>query len=351
MDASLPRTRDILDDGIANRLHLGAQVYVSRHGQTIADLAIGEKRAGEPMSADDITLWMSAGKPIAAVWALRLVEAGALSLDLPVAELIPGFAQHGKGAITLRHILTHTGGFRGPLNNFTEGTWDEIITRVSSLRLEPQWVPCEKAGYHIGSSWFVLGELIRLSGESIDGLVPWLDDVWMSIPDHDQPALHDRLAPMHIVEEGTLEEDYPGNEFSLMSIPRPGASCRGPIRALGRFYERLMNGELLGRAMVDAMRSRQRAGMMDHTFRQVLDWGWGVMLDSKHYAGEHSYGYGKHASPDAFGHSGNQSSCGFVDPVHDLVIAWTCNGMPGEAAHQTRARAINAAIYEDLGIA
>jgi CubicO group peptidase (beta-lactamase class C family) len=75
------------------------------------------------------------------------------------------------------------------------------------------------------------------------------------------------------------------------------------------------------------------------------------MIDSKQYAGEHAYGFGPHASADTFGHSGNQSSCAYADPKHGLVVAWTCNGMPGEAKHQARASAINRAIYEDLGLA
>jgi hypothetical protein len=33
-----------------------------------------------------------------------------------------------------------------------------------------------------------------------------------------------------------------------------------------------------------------------------------------------------------------------------LVVAWFCNGMPGQARHSQRQRDINAAIYEDLQI-
>jgi CubicO group peptidase (beta-lactamase class C family) len=62
------------------------------------------------------------------------------------------------------------------------------------------------------------------------------------------------------------------------------------------------------------------------------------------------YGYGRKASPNTFGHSGNQSSCAFADPVHRLAVAWLTNGMPGERRSQQRQRAINNAIYEDLGL-
>jgi len=63
------------------------------------------------------------------------------------------------------------------------------------------------------------------------------------------------------------------------------------------------------------------------------------------------YGYGPHCSPRTFGHGGSQCSIGFCDPEHCLVVAWVCNGRCGEGRHQRRNRAINTAIYEDLGLA
>lgn len=91
--------------------------------------------------------------------------------------------------------------------------------------------------------------------------------------------------------------------------------------------------------------------MFDHTFKHVMDWGLGFILDSKQYGSDTvPYGYGDHASPRTFGHSGAQSACAFADPEHDLAVAWLCNGLPGEARHQLRQRAINNAIYEDLGL-
>ena len=62
-------------------------------------------------------------------------------------------------------------------------------------------------------------------------------------------------------------------------------------------------------------------------------------------------GYGGYASDEAFGHSGAQSSCAFADPARKLVVAWSCNGLPGERLHQRRAREINSAIYDDVGLA
>jgi CubicO group peptidase (beta-lactamase class C family) len=125
------------------------------------------------------------------------------------------------------------------------------------------------------------------------------------------------------------------------------------VRALAKVYESLLAGgaRLLDGDLARLFTARHRAGMFDHTFKCTLDFGLGFLIDSKQYAGEHAYGYGAHASSEAFGHSGNQSSCAFADPVHGLVVAWVCTGMPGDARHDARQRAINAAVYEDLGLA
>ena len=88
------------------------------------------------------------------------------------------------------------------------------------------------------------------------------------------------------------------------------------------------------------------------TFLHKLDFGPRFIINSSRYGIETvPYNYGRHASENTFGHSGAQSSCAFADPANGLVVAWICNGLPGERRHQERAREINSAIYKDLGLA
>jgi len=47
----------------------------------------------------------------------------------------------------------------------------------------------------------------------------------------------------------------------------------------------------------------------------------------------------------------NQPLAAIAKVAVSLVVAWVFNGMPGERLHQKRARALNNAIYEDLGLA
>ncbi|MCA9060369.1 MAG: serine hydrolase, partial [Planctomycetaceae bacterium] len=77
----------------------------------------------------------------------------------------------------------------------------------------------------------------------------------------------------------------------------------------------------------------------------------GVIVDSNHHGRETvPYGFGRRCSDRTFGHGGAQCAIGFCDPARQLVVAWSANGFCGEGQHQRRNRAINDAIYADLGL-
>ena len=101
----------LLEQGRADGWHDGAQCYVSWHGDVLLDVAVGESQPGRPLRTDDVMLWYSSGKPLTAVAVLQLWEQGRLGLDDRIAEYVDGWGG-GKERCTLRHVLTHTGGFR-----------------------------------------------------------------------------------------------------------------------------------------------------------------------------------------------------------------------------------------------
>lgn len=375
----LPRTREVLERGIAEGLHLGAQVYVSRRrydsaagraseSGTSTQAVLGERAPGEAMTADTLMLWLSSTKPVAAVALAQLWQRGLLELDDPIARHVPEFGARGKDRITLRHALTHTGGFRLLSFGWPQASWDEIIDNICRARPEPGWEPGHKAGYHMSSSWFLLGEVVRrLDGRHFRHYVRQeifeplgMNDSWIGMPEERFAAYGRRIGRMYITDPEVGAGPVPRAWHRAPHVVgcSPGGNGYGPIAELGRFYEMLLGHgrrdavRVLSPQAVEALTAIHRVGMLDRTFRRKLDWGLGFIINSRHY-GETDipYGYGRHASRRTFGHSGFQSSTAFADPVHGLVVAVAVNGTPGEPRHTERFSHITEAIYEDLGLA
>lgn len=360
-----PKTLSVIQNGIERHLHTGCQLYISYAGSVVADCGIGDSSAGHPMTAETINLWLSAGKPLTAAAILKLWEQGSLRLDDRVTRFIPEFAAGGKERVTIRHVLTHTGGFRTVETGWPEVPWDQIIARIAAAPLEPDWVIGRTAGYHTTTSWFILGEILaRVTGRSyVDAMQEelfkplGLVDTSSALTAVEQVRHRDRLGSLYAREQGELQLlDW--NSAIRCESPSPGANTRGPIRDLGQFYEMLLRdgegltGRILSPQTVAAMTARHRVGEFDLTLAHVVDFGLGVILDSNRYGADTvPYGYGKYCSPRTFGHGGAQSSQGWCDPEQRLVVAWFFNGRPGEAQHNKRTRQMNEAIFADLELA
>lgn len=360
---SLPQTTSLIQAGADQGLHSGFQIYVSLQGDTIADTALGEARPGEAMTKDFILPWLSGGKPLAAVAILQLIEKNLFELDTTIASLIPEFSEGGKEAVTVRHVLTHTGGFRNVESGWPGTLWPDVIARICEATVEGGWIIGETAGYHPSSSWYILGELI----ERLDGR-PWaqflieeickpleLTDTWNAIPKTLWHDFRSRLAPLSQRDRGQIEL-LPWQDETHCAQPSPGVSTRGPIRQLGRFYEWLCGVKsgpaIISPESISLMTERHREGAFDKTLCHKVDFGLGVILNSNRYGAETvPYGFGRFCSEKTFGHGGSQSSIGFADPEHGLVVAWIANTRAGEGQHQKRNREINSAIYQDLRLA
>jgi CubicO group peptidase (beta-lactamase class C family) len=360
----LPRTRTAIADGIREGLHLGAQIWVSLRGAAVADAALGENRPGEALTRDHLVLWLSSTKPVTAVAVAQLWERGLLELDDPVARHLPEFAAHGKEGITLRHLLTHTGGIRMLDTGWPRLSWQEIVAKICAMKPEPRWVPGAKAGYHQASSWFLLGEIVqRLGGRPFPLYIReeiceplGMIDSWIGMPRERYLSYKEsgRIGTMWNTE-GPEPQAHGWDAEERCVHPSPGGNGYGLMRELGRFYEMLLGrGTLHGRRLlspqtVEAITSPHRVGMLDATFKHVLDWGLGFIINSVRYGAETvPYGYGHHASPRTFGHSGYRSSVAFGDPERGLAVALAFNGTPSNEAHERRVRMVLDGVYEDL---
>lgn len=374
----LNKTKNIIEMGIEAGTHPGAQLCVWRGSRCVVDLAIGcatpasSGSCQKSLSPDDLTLWLSAGKPITALAVAQLVEEGVVDFEDPIVEYVPEFEPHGKQDVTVRHVLTHTGGFRSVVFRYPEQSWEEAVAAVCAGRLETGWEVGVTAGYHPHSGWNILGKVLEVcTGKPLGDhlreavLEPWgMSGTWVGMPEpvYDEHAV--RLVPVFNTA-GSAPRPTEMHERAWVTGQRPGGNVYGPARDLARFYRGLLAGgeldgvRLLRPDTVAQLVSRQRRDTEDRTFRAVMDWGLGLMVNNARHdltnAKTHPvatpYGFGPHAGDDAFGHGGNQASMGFADPAHGLAVAVVFNGQPGEPKHQKRMHAVLGALYEDLGLA
>ncbi len=364
--ARFPRSVAVIEKGRRQKLHFGLTVAIRLRGELQAEFSIGETPDGHPLEPGHLMPWLSAGKPLTAVAVLREVERGNLDLDGKVADVIPGFAQKGKDSITLRQLLVHTAGLDATPVGWPQAPWGSIIERICERGIREGYRIGDDAAYDPNRSWFILGELLR----RVDGRMPQeivQDDIcrplgmtstWMSMTPEEYVANLDRIGKVAARDpQGELKATHTWTE-GFCTAPSPGSSLRGPARELALFYEMLLRGGLWNGARilrpetVELMTFRHRRGLFDATFQHKIDFGLGVLIDSNHYGAETvPYGFGRFSSPKAIGHGGAQSSIGFCDPAHELVVVTIANGTPGEAQHNRRNRELNSALYLDLGLA
>lgn len=368
----MQRLREILNDGVTQGLQPGAQVYISIEGESVADFAIGTRDGIDPLQTDTPMLWMSAGKPITAIAIAQLVELGELDWDDPVHTLVPGFEQGGKRTVQLRHLLTHTAGLEEPANATEVQDWHDFALAACASGMRPGELPGTSAAYSPHANWAVLGLIVeRVTCESFSDHVTNLvlspiggERIWCGVPDHVFESLGSVFSVMHDTTR------QPGQASAARPIgwhlkpyatqPRPGANTYATARDMARLYESLLNHGVGGSAKqqgrhilkpdtVATITSRQRQDKFDSTFRHVIDFGYGFLINSWHHGPTTvPYGYGVKASHGTFGHSGSQSTVAFADPATQLVVAISCNGMPGEPRHQKRLRTWLSAIEADL---
>lgn len=354
---------DTLERQQAEGLHDGAQVYISRFGEPLLDVAVGQSTPGRGLERDDVMLWYSSGKPVTTVAVLQLWEQGRLGLDDRVADYVDGWGA-GKERVTIRHVLTHTGGFtmagRGELFD-TDIAYAEAVARIADYPAE--WEPGTKAGYHPTSGWKILGAVVEaVDGRPIERYLA--DEVFspagmkecrLGVPPEEQAALGDRLVPVAWKGHALAVSDDGGlrmvpyhierihNERWHVAKVEPGGGMRGPARELGRFYESLLGfgAAVLEPRTVEVMAAVHRYGLPDIIFGGMkTPWGLGVQV-----AGGISGGPGRRA----FGHGGMASSRGVADPDAGLVMVLVTNGLPDPLQNERRMFGFTDGVYRAFG--
>lgn len=333
--------------------HSGAQLAVYRDGALALDLRLGA-------AVERRMLWFSATKPVTAVAALMLVERGAIGLDTPIADVWPEFAQGGKATCTLRHVLTHRGGFPVLPPDFDlRAARDWAIAARMTAALPARWPPGSTLAYHPLTYGFALGEVIR----RVDGREPrafFAEEIFQPLGmdaslGTDAPGsvlLPEAMSEVTFLDpegaEGrTSEIARRFSDPAVLAVQLPAANGIGTAEALARFYASLLAsavppGEWHGARLLAAATVAEATRVQAETDADAIgglpaSFGLGFMVGGV---------FPPFSEPGVFGHSGQQCAVAYADPARGLAVAYLTNGLHDPLVVQLRAEEVFWAVAE-----
>lgn len=331
------KIQSLLDRLTGEGTQRGLQVAVYLEGEQVVDAWSGvmDPRGTLPVQGDTLFPVFSVSKGMAATLAHQAVERGLLSYDLPIAEVWPEFAAHGKEKITLRHALNHTAGLPNMPSGvgYAElGNWDAMCSAVAAM--SPVTPPGVWGAYHAITFGWIVGETVRrVDGrsfqqhlhEAIALPLGIADDMFIGIPDeveprvalleeYDLPPLPDPVKPSPV--PGWVGPLYAFmNRVDVRRACLPASSGIMTARAVARHYAALLPGGIDGVELLSPARVREATAPQDTKSPTGEPFPWALG-----YAAFPAF-----AAPNSgaipFGHGGYGGSMGFADPGRKMAVA------------------------------
>jgi CubicO group peptidase (beta-lactamase class C family) len=356
LDASIQKD---IDEGT----NLGASIVVARGGEIGHEKFFGTVAENRTAAPDDLYLLMSLSKSFTAALVLRAIDEGRFTLDTRIADLVPGFGVHGKQNVTIRMLLTHTGGtYPGlaPLPGMTLPDLGNLAKCTAAFAGQPAaFTPGTRCHYNSFGGISVLGQILVLtdpSGRSFSHIAQ--EDLFEPLGMADTRFGIDFANPRRVPTSFGARYKNPTNEptIALLSIPFgegcevPAGNAFGTTMDVFRFAEALRMGgkrdgyRLISPTLLDYA-ARVHTGDMingaiefDCAAKGLPPARANFSLLGGYARGEGHFltGMGFTASPRAFCAIGGGSTMWMVDPDRDLTFVFLSAGLVEGIAHIER---------------
>ena len=321
---------------------LGGQVAVAFEGELIVNEALGDVALDQRMHT------YSAVKPTVSLTVLELAAEGQLSLDSPVAAVLPSFAANGKAEITLSQVLLHAGGF--PHAPMPPGFWNDRAARLERYSTwRTTWEPGTAFEYHASSAHWVLADMItEVTGRHHADVVterimePAGASRWLAIPvgqqadvanveaigtSPDPAVFRNKFGFDMPVTEVTNEALVAFNDPAIRAVGQPGGGGIASAASVALWYQAIMHDE------GEILRPEVKADALTFVRQDHTDW-LGVPANRTHaftlggeQSGRAARGLGHTVSAAAFGHNGASGQRICADPQSGLSVAIMTRGL------------------------
>lgn len=225
-------------------------VLVARGDEVLLDRGYGlaNREWGIPNAGDTKFRLGSVTKQFTAVAIMLLVEGGKVDLDAPVKTFIPDAPATWDG-VTVRHLLTHTGGIPDFTRDADFGTWNTqpatLVQLIGRFRDRPlDFQPGEQWSYS-NSGYILLTAIVeKASGQSYTDFITarLLQPLGMTDSGYDTHAaiLPRRASGYTPAPGGIVNADY-----ADMTIPQGAGALYSTTRDLLKWEQGLFGGRVL----------------------------------------------------------------------------------------------------------
>lgn len=217
----------------------------------LAGLGVTSVEAGVPVDPDTLFQIGSITKTFLAQAAVMLAEAGKLDLDVPIRRYLPEFKLKDNAVaakVTMRHLLTHTGGWFGDyFNDF--GSGDDALPRmVAEVGRLPQITPFGKIWSYNNAGFYVAGRVLeKVSGKAFEKLIHELIFTPLGMDNSfffAEDAISRRFAVGHKVVKGKVKVARPW-AIGRAAHPAGGIVCSArDLMKFARFH--MGDGRVVG---------------------------------------------------------------------------------------------------------
>jgi CubicO group peptidase (beta-lactamase class C family) len=173
--------RTFFTDGMARAGIVGGSVLILRDNRVLdqAHFGVGNLDTGAPAGDHTIYHWASITKTMTGIAIMQLRDRGLLKLDDPIIAYVPELRQvrdpfGDMSEITLRHLLTHSAGFRGATwpwrdkdwQPFEPPRWEQVAAMLPYTEIE--FKPGSRRSYSNPGIIFLGLTIERLTNEDYE---------------------------------------------------------------------------------------------------------------------------------------------------------------------------------------